>query len=74
MNLRLDSHIFVALKSGIFYYLYEFYNPGRGYGGETVSYGSANYTKGNLNISNQTTYDFRKDLSLLHLKVAFVVS
>ncbi|GJQ71270.1 hypothetical protein Trydic_g11009 [Trypoxylus dichotomus] len=74
MNLRLDSNIFVALKSEDIYYLYEFYNPGPQSGGELRSYNSINYTRGYLITNGLTTYEMRKDLSQLHLKVAFVIT
>lgn len=84
MNLRLDSKLFIALSSiSSVYYLYEFYNPGYNTGGQTIYYNSNNYTSASINIdkpsntflsSNKSTYEMRKDLNMLNLKVAFVVS
>ncbi|KRT78152.1 hypothetical protein AMK59_8103 [Oryctes borbonicus] len=74
MNLRLDSNIFLALKSEDTYYLYEFYNPGPRSGGELRLCNSINYTEDHLTTNGLTTYEMRKDLSSLHLKVAFVVT
>lgn len=74
MNLRLDSNIFVSLKFGTSYYVYEFYNPGYQNGSKLNLYNSINYTEGRILTNSMSIYEMRKNLSSLHLNVAFVVS